>query len=475
MPEEFSRTNDDPDLDRTDTLPVLLDIVIDPDVADDAVPLDHRVEPPTAAVPPAPTVTQQAEVAHQAEVTHEVEDASEVVDPRVVEAARGREALQHAEEVRALRDALITRDAKILDMLQTLDQRDGELGALQREQAQYRSAAAAAGTHGESKLDARRAELRDLRARVASYAELLQAREWRRMFHMNMFLGREDDAPAPPRTPFVGDVPAAADLPAASHAIEYEKTEPRSGGPASQRASAETAALAIAALDAQVAALRAAAAQLRADLAERDGRLAAQTAQIAQLQTAAAAADEEMTVLIAHLREARRPLQAHDAQLRRLTDELAASTARLQALAAENRDLQAAQQALRAAAAAPSSESAAAGIESTADYSVGPAEYAAEMIRIDGAAEVTYVLGRRVRIGRAGGCEMHIDSPTVSRHHALVLIGPRGCIIEDLHSTNGLYVNGRKIIRQLLRDGDAVTIGEARFRFTVKPTGPAPP
>jgi len=91
------------------------------------------------------------------------------------------------------------------------------------------------------------------------------------------------------------------------------------------------------------------------------------------------------------------------------------------------------------------------------------------LIRRDGGGETVCVLGRRTRIGRAEASELHIDSASVSRHHALVLMGPKGVIIEDLNSTNGVYVNGRKVARQRLRDGDAVTIGEAEFRFTGDP------
>ena len=52
----------------------------------------------------------------------------------------------------------------------------------------------------------------------------------------------------------------------------------------------------------------------------------------------------------------------------------------------------------------------------------------------------------------------------MSRHHALVLVGPRETIIEDLNSTNGVLINGRKVSRQMLNDGDAITIGEIQFR-----------
>src|SRR6266404_2803802 len=105
---------------------------------------------------------------------------------------------------------------------------------------------------------------------------------------------------------------------------------------------------------------------------------------------------------------------------------------------------------------------------------VPPADWSAELIRIDGERPVTHVLSRRTRIGRATGCELQIDSGSVSRHHALIMVGPRESVIEDLNSTNGVLVNGRKVSRQVLCDGDAVTIGETQFRYMARPLNAAP-
>ena len=102
------------------------------------------------------------------------------------------------------------------------------------------------------------------------------------------------------------------------------------------------------------------------------------------------------------------------------------------------------------------------------------ADWSAELIRIDGEEPVTHVLQRRTRIGRASGCELQIESGSVSRHHALIVVGPREAIIEDLNSTNGVIVNGRKVTRQPLVDGDAVTIGEIQFRYIVRPVPHSP-
>jgi pSer/pThr/pTyr-binding forkhead associated (FHA) protein len=53
-------------------------------------------------------------------------------------------------------------------------------------------------------------------------------------------------------------------------------------------------------------------------------------------------------------------------------------------------------------------------------------------------------------------------------------VGPREAVIEDLNSTNGVLVNGRKVTRQPLCDGDAVTIGETQFRYLARPLHRSP-
>ena len=102
-----------------------------------------------------------------------------------------------------------------------------------------------------------------------------------------------------------------------------------------------------------------------------------------------------------------------------------------------------------------------------------------EMIRENGARllvrsqdghEVVHVLGRKTTIGRTPDNDLQIDASFVSRHHAVLLITGQQTVIEDLNSTNGVLVNGQRITREVLNDGDQVMIGKARFRFAVRPT-----
>jgi DNA repair exonuclease SbcCD ATPase subunit len=222
--------------------------------------------------------------------------------------------------------------------------------------------------------------------------------------------------------------------------------------------------------------------------------LAEQNAQIASLQSEADLREQEMTVLVAHLQEARRPIQVIEAEVKRLSDELAAKSAAFKESEEENAKLRASLERTKGALEEREflirrlerSESNNANVlgriqtsierlgaatpgTTAAPAAAAAAEWSAELIRIDGERPVTHVLSRRTRIGRAAGCELQIESGSVSRHHALVVVGPREAVIEDLNSTNGVLVNGRKVSRQPLTDGDAVTIGEIQFRYFARP------
>jgi pSer/pThr/pTyr-binding forkhead associated (FHA) protein len=95
----------------------------------------------------------------------------------------------------------------------------------------------------------------------------------------------------------------------------------------------------------------------------------------------------------------------------------------------------------------------------------GPARV---LIRTDGNTDFVHVLGRRTRIGRGSDNEIVLDTKHISRYHAVLLAGPVNTSIEDLNSTNGVFVNGKRVTRQVLSTGDKVTIGKSQFRFTVR-------
>jgi len=66
----------------------------------------------------------------------------------------------------------------------------------------------------------------------------------------------------------------------------------------------------------------------------------------------------------------------------------------------------------------------------------------------------------RVIIGRTADNDIHIDSRFISRHHCQIITTLQGSVIEDLNSTNGIYVQGKRVRRHNLNDGDVVVVGK---------------
>jgi pSer/pThr/pTyr-binding forkhead associated (FHA) protein len=79
--------------------------------------------------------------------------------------------------------------------------------------------------------------------------------------------------------------------------------------------------------------------------------------------------------------------------------------------------------------------------------------------------------GGTVTIGRQPDNVFRIDNPAVSGHHAKVYAEGDHYVIEDSESFNGTYVNGQRIRKVVLKDGDNATIGKhtIEFRDEVRP------
>ncbi len=68
-------------------------------------------------------------------------------------------------------------------------------------------------------------------------------------------------------------------------------------------------------------------------------------------------------------------------------------------------------------------------------------------------------------IGRSLGAEIPLDNVLVSRRHAM-LAKERGIwIVRELSGKNGIYVNGERVRKHALRDGDQIGVGKYTIRF----------
>jgi pSer/pThr/pTyr-binding forkhead associated (FHA) protein len=69
-------------------------------------------------------------------------------------------------------------------------------------------------------------------------------------------------------------------------------------------------------------------------------------------------------------------------------------------------------------------------------------------------------------LGRAQAADFIVDAALVSRVHCRFTLDASGLGVEDLGSTNGTWVNGRRIRRAPLLEGDTVRIGRVEFMIT---------
>lgn len=73
---------------------------------------------------------------------------------------------------------------------------------------------------------------------------------------------------------------------------------------------------------------------------------------------------------------------------------------------------------------------------------------------------------REIAIGRLPECEIRIDSPVVSRHHARIVNEDGRFWIEDLNSTNGTFLNGRLVVGRVpLEAGAHLEVATFAFEF----------
>ena len=66
----------------------------------------------------------------------------------------------------------------------------------------------------------------------------------------------------------------------------------------------------------------------------------------------------------------------------------------------------------------------------------------------------------RLIVGRTADSDVQIDSRFISRHHCQVITTEHSSVIEDLNSTNGIYVKSNRVRRHYLNDGDVVLLGK---------------
>lgn len=90
---------------------------------------------------------------------------------------------------------------------------------------------------------------------------------------------------------------------------------------------------------------------------------------------------------------------------------------------------------------------------------------------LDGHGLQHRISGAVTTLGRSSGNDIAIDSTSVSRYHARIVMESEGVTLIDLQSTNGCSVNGQRVSRKIITDRDVISIGSAKFQLVMS----APP
>jgi pSer/pThr/pTyr-binding forkhead associated (FHA) protein len=104
----------------------------------------------------------------------------------------------------------------------------------------------------------------------------------------------------------------------------------------------------------------------------------------------------------------------------------------------------------------------------TRDRSVLPADAGpGRYLEVEHEAEVRLIPLDRpiIHIGRGLIADVRIEDPHVSRRHAIVAQRGDGVRVLDDRSSNGTFVNGRKVGTAYLSDGDVLRVGSVAFRY----------
>lgn len=74
-----------------------------------------------------------------------------------------------------------------------------------------------------------------------------------------------------------------------------------------------------------------------------------------------------------------------------------------------------------------------------------------------------------ISLGTSFENDVQLQDAFVSYRHARITETPAGCVLKDLGSSNGTWINQRRVKWQVLQDGDLVDLGPLRFEFIDRP------
>jgi predicted component of type VI protein secretion system len=98
---------------------------------------------------------------------------------------------------------------------------------------------------------------------------------------------------------------------------------------------------------------------------------------------------------------------------------------------------------------------------------VGPEEVVARIIVAHAGEHVEerpLRVGRLI-IGRTVDNDLQVESKFISRHHCQIITTAEGSVLEDLNSTNGVYIKSKRVRKHNLNDGDVIVLGKHEIMY----------
>ena len=207
---------------------------------------------------------------------------------------------------------------------------------------------------------------------------------------------------------------------------------------------------AIAQLEAEVEYKRQQVAAQLVELHDREQQLRAATSELGALRNELDDSRSDVARLEQAVVEKDRALDARDARIAALQEEL-------------NQRISAAEKRGAAGLSSPPTDAVrrAGSHEAVVDNVSTPA-----LICLTGDAPKRFPLTKStITVGRGPQCDLQVVTHFVSREHARLTVSSGATLIEDLGSRNGVFVNSVRVDRRRLQQGDLITIGETQFRF----------
>ena len=93
-----------------------------------------------------------------------------------------------------------------------------------------------------------------------------------------------------------------------------------------------------------------------------------------------------------------------------------------------------------------------------------------EFLSGDSVTETVSFDQERIEIGKLSSADVHLDDENISRKHATIQLGADGKVfLIDLGSTNGTRLNGMRVNKAQIADGDLIELGLTRMRVRLAP------